>query len=238
LRLLSIAQPGFRVTRGSPLPFGSTVTREGVNFSLFSKHASTVALVLYAPGDVEPALELPLDPRRHRTGDVWHALIEGIDPHVEYGYRVDDGTILIDPWTKLVARQSAWAVANHDFHCAVVQDGFDWGYDQPLNTPLADTVIYELHVRGFTADLSSAVARPGTFAGLVEKIPYLRSLGITAVELLPVHEFDECETGGRINLWGYQPLAYFAPNSAYAAPDRPTGARVPVYGEELPRRGH
>jgi glycogen operon protein len=199
---------------------GATLTREGINFSLFARNARAVNLVLFARGDDEPALELPLDPRRHKTGDVWHALIEDLSTTVEYGYRVDGGPVLIDPWARSIARQGPWGTPGDTFRCAIVSDGFDWHYDQPLNIPLADTIIYELHVRGFTAHSSSGVARPGTYAGLTEKIPYLKSLGVTAVELLPVHEFDECERDGRINLWGYQPLAFFAPNSAYASPSR------------------
>jgi len=179
-------------------------------------------LVLFCQGDNDPVLELPLDPRRHRTGDVWHALIEGLNPEAEYGYRLwrepnprpeihrfDPERVMLDPWTRLVTGGGQ--------RCAIATDDFDWNYDQPLNTPLADSIIYELHVRGFTKDTSSGVSAPGTFAGLAEKIPYLRELGITAVELLPVHEFDQASAPpGLTNFWGYQPLAFFAPHSGYA----------------------
>jgi isoamylase len=240
-KLLSIVEPGFRITRGSPLPFGVTVLRNGINFSIFSRHATDVSLLLFHPEDPEPVLELPLDPRRHRTGDVWHTMIEGLEPHAEYGYRMwrapntrpeihrfDPARVLIDPYTRTVSGGGPWGAAHNGRRCLVPQSDFDWNYDQPLNIPLANSVIYELHVRGFTAHPSSGVRRPGTFAGLVEKIPYLQELGITAVELLPVHEFDECAnayvnpfTGERLrNFWGYQPIAFFAPNSAYASVDR------------------
>lgn len=244
-RLLSIAEPGFRVTRGSPLPFGATLVRNGINFAIFSRHATDVSLVLFRPDDPEPVLELPLDPRRHRTGDVWHTLIEGLKPHVQYGYRMwrepnlrpevhrfDAKRVLLDPYTRAVSRSGPWGSGRNDRRCAIPDDGFDWNYDQPLNIPLAESVIYELNVRGFTAHPSSGVCRPGTFAGLVERIPYLKHLGITAVELLPVHEFEEVEnkrtnplTGETLrNLWGYQPMAFFAPNSAYASVDRDADA--------------
>lgn len=239
-RLLSIAQPGFRVTRGSPLPFGATLVPNGVNFSIFARHATAVTLVLFQPGEFDPTLELPLDPRRHRTGDVWHALLEGINPEVEFGYRIgrepnpkphihrySPEHVLLDPWTRTVSGPGPWSVSGPR-RCAIPTGEFDWRYDQPLNTPLADSVIYELHVRGFTIHPSSGVTVPGTFSGLAEKIPYLKELGVTAVELLPVHEFDETDcdrvnpgTGEALrNFWGYQPIAFFAPNRGYASVDR------------------
>jgi isoamylase len=231
-RLLAIVEPGFRITRGSPLPFGATYVRTGVNFSVFSRHATAVILVLFQPGDPEPALELPLDPLRHRTGDVWHALVEGLRPSFGYGYRMyrepnerpeiyrfDRGQVLLDPWARAVAATAPWGTRGLPRRCVVAPDEFNWHSDQPLNRPLAESVIYELHVRGFTVHPTSAVAAPGTFAGLTEKIPYLQALGVTAVELLPVHEFDEC-ADGRTNFWGYQPMAFFAPNSGYASVSR------------------
>jgi glycogen operon protein len=202
-------------------------------------------LVLFCPDDPEPVLELPLDPRRHRTGDVWHTLIEGLNPRVRYGYRMsrepnhhpvihrfEPDVVLIDPWSTELAGGGPWGVESRHRFSVVTSDEFDWEYDQPLNTPLADSIIYELHVRGFTNHASSGVMRPGTFSGLTEKIPYLKSLGITAVELMPVHEFDECEntrlhpdTGQPLrNFWGYQPMAFFAPNSGYASTERDLSA--------------
>jgi isoamylase len=244
-RLLSLIDPGFHISRGSPLPFGATLSRSGINFSVFSKHATSVSLVLFRPGDSEPALELPLDPRRHRTGDVWHVLIEGLKPDVEYGYRMarhpnerpeihrfDPGPVLLDPWAQKVTGGGAWGSGDGVRRGLVRVDDFDWEHDQPLNIPLVDSIIYELHVRGFTMHASACVARPGTFAGLTEKIPYLKQLGVTAVELLPVHEFDECEnvrlhpdTGEPLrNFWGYQPINFFAPNSGYASTQRDADA--------------
>ena len=215
--------PGFRVDRGTALPFGASSAGDGINFSLFARHATGVTLVLHAPGDPEPALELPLDDRKNRTGDVWHVYIERVVPGVEYCFRVERNGIvsteLLDPYAAMICRDTPWGVQGSSMRCGTAVSCFDWKYDQPLNRPLAETIIYELHVRGFTIHPSSLCTRPGTFDALTEMIPYLRDLGVTAVELLPVHEFNECEPG-RTNLWGYQPLAFFAPNSAYASPKR------------------
>ncbi|HBY59669.1 MAG TPA: glycogen debranching enzyme, partial [Solibacterales bacterium] len=227
----------FQVSRGFPFPFGATPYSNGVNFSVFTKHAAEVTLVLFLAGEDEPVLELPLDPRCQRTGDIWHVLVRGIDTTIEYGYRMnrppngdplhryDPRRLLLDPFAKAIAG-GAWGRASISRRSLVVRDDeFDWEFDQPLNIPLADSVIYETHVRGFTQHPSSGVELPGTFAGLIEKIPYLKELGVTAVELLPVNEFEEADTdrvdpvtGEKLlNFWGYQPISFFAPNSAYAA---------------------
>ena len=233
----------FGIRRGHPLPYGAAARRDGVNFSVFSKHATGVTLVLYAPGDDESLLELPLDPRYNRTGDVWHVFVEGIDPGIEYGFRAecepnlapevlrfDRRRVLIDPYGKAVAGLDEWSdTAGPEgrlgrLRSRVVDEEFDWGHEHPLNVPLADSIIYEVHVRGFTRHESSGVSHPGTFQGVVEKIPYLQELGVTAVELMPVTEFDEDDndfrdpdTGERLrNFWGYQPVSFFAPKASYA----------------------
>ncbi|HSD26635.1 MAG TPA: isoamylase, partial [Vicinamibacteria bacterium] len=242
-RLLRIVRGDFRIRRGHPLPYGAASRREGVNFSVFSRHATAVSLVLFAPGDGEPVLELPLDPRYNKTGDVWHVFVEGVDPGVEYGFRAertpnaephvlrfDPGKVLIDPYSKSVVGLEKWGevVATKGrlewLRSRVVDEEFDWGYEHPLAIPLADSVIYEMHVRGFTRHPSSGVAHPGMFRGVVEKIPYLKELGVTAVELMPVTEFEECDltranllTGEPLrNFWGYQPVSFFAPKASYA----------------------
>ena len=242
-RLLRVVRGEFAVRRGHPLPYGATARREGVNFSVFSKHATELTLVLFLPGEAEPVLELPLDPRYNKTGDVWHVLVSGLDPGVEYGFRADsevpEGSptlrfdprrILIDPYSKAVSGLERWGEGTgpngrlETLRSRVVDEEFDWGHEHPLAVPLADSVIYELHVRGFTRHPSAGVADPGTFQGLVEKIPYLRELGVTAVELMPVTEFEECDnprenllTGEPLrNFWGYQPMSFFAPKAAYA----------------------
>jgi glycogen operon protein len=250
-RLLRIVRAGFGVRRGHPLPYGASARREGVNFSVFSRHATEVSLVLFAPGEEEPVLELPLDPRTNRTGEIWHVFVEGLDPGVEYGFRADcednpapnllrfdRRLVLIDPFSKSVAGLERWgevAAAKgrlERLRSRVVDEEFDWGHEHPLAVPLADSVIYELHVRGFTRHPSSGVLHPGTFRGVVEKIPYLKDLGVTAVELMPVTEFEECDnprtnllTGEPLrNFWGYQPVSFFAPKASFAADGGPGDA--------------
>ncbi|HSD65097.1 MAG TPA: glycogen debranching protein GlgX [Vicinamibacteria bacterium] len=250
-RLFRIVRGEFRVRRGHPLPYGASARREGVNFSVFSKHATAVSLVLFAPGEREPVLELPLDSRYNKTGDVWHVFVEGLDPGVEYGFRADRDAnpapevmrfdrdkVLIDPFSKSVAGLERWGeVATpkgrlERLRSRVVDEEFDWGHERPLAVPLADSVIYEMHVRGFTRHPSAEVAHPGTFRGVVEKIPYLKELGVTAVELMPVTEFEECDnprtnllTGEPLrNYWGYQPVSFFAPKASYAANGSPAEA--------------
>ncbi len=231
-RLRQTLREDFAFRRGHPLPLGATLWRGGVNFSIFSSRASAVTLVIFLPGEPESFLEFPLDPRYNRTGDVWHCFLEGLDPGVRYGYRMardpnpqpwldrfDSSLVLLDPYAKSVAR------VDRQWLAEIVDDTFDWEYDQPLNIPLHQSLIYELHVRGYTRHASSGVAAPGTFLALTEKIPHLLRLGVTAVELMPVHEFDEVFNRYRDpltglplrNFWGYDPLAFFAPKASYAS---------------------
>ena len=239
--LLSMLSSNFAIHRGSPTPFGASVQRAGVNFAVFSKHATAVTLVLFYPGEGQPLTEFTLDPRINRTGDVWHASLQGLDPGVNYAfrmerkpnenpliYRFEPGNPLLDPYARALSDRSEWGVPATDRgtrSCSVLDSCFDWETDQPLNIPLADSVIYEAHVRGFTRHPSSLVEKPGTFVGLIEKIPYLQSLGVTAVELMPIYEFEECgnihtdpATGARLfDYWGYNPISFFAPNAAYSS---------------------
>ncbi len=255
---LEIIGEDFEISRGSPLPLGATLKRGGINFAVFSKHATSVALVLFVPGKDDPVAEFPLDPRYNRTGHTWHAFVQGLDPGIEYGYRADRQSnheqhihrfdlseVLVDPYAKALSGGEVWgqitncegepssAACVKRRRCLVVDDDFDWGFDQPLNIPLSQTIIYELHVRGLTCHQSSGVAHPGTYAGLVEKIPYLKEMGITAVEMLPVNEFEETDTdrinpltGERLlNFWGYHSISFFAPKASYASNNK-NGAQV------------
>jgi glycogen operon protein len=237
-----------RILPGHPLPFGVTETRRGLNFAVFSKHATAVTLVLFGRRRDAPVLELPLDVTTHRTGHVWHAEIAGLDPGTRYGWRAardgddapvhryDPTAVLIDPYATALTGGSRWGAVeprDGESHATrwprrrslYVGTGFDWDGTRPPRIALEDKVIYELHVRGFTRHASAGVAHPGTFYGLIEKIPYLRDLGVTTVELLPVYEFDELEprlvdptTGQRLlNYWGYSPLCFFAPKASYAS---------------------
>jgi isoamylase len=249
-RASATTAPGHRISRGVPLPLGTTVSRRGINFAVFSRHATACALVLFHAGADDPYVEFPLNAFANRTGQIWHIFVEGVDTDVQYGYRFDmhpnpapqihrfnPDHVLLDPYARALSHGSAWATYKPDKrpyrNSLIVENHFDWENDQPLNLPLVDSVIYEMHVRSFTRAASSGVTHPGTFAGLVEKIPYLKKLGVTAVELLPVNEFEESDTdrvnpfNGEplLNLWGYQPTAFFAPNAAYSsnpANDGPT----------------
>jgi len=242
-RLLDAVTTDFAVLRGHPQPFGISILAGGVNFAVFSRHATALSVVLFRPGDLDPMVEFPLDPKINRTGDVWHFGLQGLVPGFEYGYRVargtgngspvhrfDDKEVLLDPYARAVSGPSLWRAGTRKASRAgswrglLVEDTFDWEFDQPLNHHLADSVIYEMHVRGFTRHDSAAVTHPGSFRGVMEKIPYLQELGVTAVELLPVTEFDESDnyrknplTGEDLhNFWGYNPLSFFAPKAAYA----------------------
>jgi glycogen operon protein len=237
------------------MPFGVTETRRGLNFAIFSSHATAMALVLFATREEPPLLELALDPIVNRTGHAWHVEVQGIDAGTRYGWQADrqpvrrdafdhfdPADVLIDPYSTALTGRSVWGViepradasgAEARRRSLFVRSEFDWACAQPPRIPLADKIIYELHVRGFTRHPSSGIAQPGMYLGLTEKIPYLRELGVTTVELLPVYEFDELEnravnpqTGERLqNYWGYSPICFFAPKAAYAVNGR-NGSQV------------
>jgi isoamylase len=232
---------------GSSAPLGATVSEGGVNFSLYARRATAVELCLFnGVGDAVPSHRVVLDPDRQRTGDYWHCWVEGIAPGQHYGWRVegpqqpqlglrfDPANLLLDPHGLAVAmppgygrapgRSSAgdWGTAMK----SVVADplAYDWEGDTPLRRPSRETVIYELHVRGFTAHPSAGLPpeQAGTYRGLISRIPYLQDLGITAVELLPVFAFDPLAApDGHRNYWGYQPISFFAPHPGYACSSDP-----------------
>jgi glycogen operon protein len=231
-----------RLFPGQPLPLGVSETHRGLNFAVFSRHATAVWLVVFAADTERIASEIALDPINHRTGDIWHAELEGVADGVAYGWRADGphdpwhrfdpNRILTDPYAHALDGASQWrsspagnGVQRRSLH---LSSSFDWQGVQPPRIHLADKVIYELHVRGFTQHVSSGVTHPGTFGGLIEKVSYLQALGITTVELLPVYEFDENEgdridpqTGKRLgNYWGYNPISFFATKAAYASEAR------------------
>jgi glycogen operon protein len=226
------------------LPLGVSTGHDGLNFALLCRHGHSVTLVVQKiDGDDTPIAEIELDPRLNRTGDHWHILVDGLPPRgFRYGFKVDgpagpghryDPTqVLLDPCSPLLSNGAVWGAGgerdrHHTSRRSLYFRGrrYDWADDAPPLVPHEDTIVYELHVRGFTCHPSSAVSRPGTFAGLIEKIDYLKWLGITAVELLPIHEFDENDcpfvnpkTGKpNRNLWGYNTIAFAAPKASYAA---------------------
>jgi len=248
------------VRRGVPLPLGTSESGGGVNFALFSRHASRVRLELFdQPADATPARVFDLDPARNRTGDMWHVWVEGIRPGQLYAYRVDGpyqpreghrfnfNRLLLDPFATAITPLPDWdfdpargfdlSAQEQDLVCSKVDDAgampkcvfthehFHWHDERPFRHPWSKTVIYETHVRGFTIHPNSGVENPGTYRGLMEKIPYLKELGVTAVELMPVHEFNEGQASGinpqtgkpLRNYWGYDPVAFFSPKASYSS---------------------
>jgi len=234
---------------GTSAPLGASVRPDGVNFSVFSKDATLLELLLFDAADAaEPSRTIPLDPKAHRSYHYWHAFVPGLRPGQLYAYRAygpfapergllfDSDKVLLDPYALGVAvpdgynREAARFPGNNAavaMKSVVVDPGqYDWEGDAPLRTPFVETVIYELHVRGFTQHQNSSVspATRGTYTGLIEKIPYLKDLGVTAVELLPIFQFDPFDApAGRVNYWGYQPVSFFAPHHAYSSRTDPRG---------------
>lgn len=243
---------------GLPVPYGATLDEGGAQFAIFSRHATSVTLVLFESSSPESAfIEIPLDPRDHKTGDIWHIRVEGVKEGQLYGYRIDgpyspaEGhrynrhKLILDPFARAVTGNFQWKLADargfdpssplgaDSFSSVdsapgaprcVVTDGAAAGTAPPLSVHFGDSVIYELHLKGFTCHGSSRTERSGTFLGLTEKIPYLKELGVTAVELMPIMEFDEDEpinvnplTGEKLrNYWGYSTISFFAPRGRYS----------------------
>jgi isoamylase len=228
---------------GTSAPLGASVCPGGVNFSVFSKDASAIDLLLFADERaIEPADTITLDPDVNRSYHYWHVFVAGLLPGQVYGYRAhglfhpqqgrrfDREKLLLDPYGLAVAVPDVYnrdAAIRRGNNAAVAMRSvvanpaaYDWEGDAPLQRPYTETIIYELHVGGFTRHPNSGVAadKRGTFAGVIEKIPYLQDLGITAVELLPVFQFDpQAAPRGRVNYWGYQPVSFFAPHHAYSS---------------------
>jgi isoamylase len=234
---------------GSSTPLGATPSPNGVNFSLFSRNATGVQLLLFdRADDAKAARVLRLDPSVNRTYHYWHIFVPDVQPGQLYGYQVDGPSdpsigmrfdpakVLLDPYGRGVmvpgtySRASACRPGDNTATAmkSVVVDvsAYDWEGDAPLRRPCSRTIIYEMHVRGFTRHPSSGVSEEtrGTYAGLIEKIPYLQQLGITAVELLPVFQFDVQDAPpGQVNYWGYAPVSSFAPHQAYSSRRDPLG---------------
>ena len=236
----------YAISPGCRYPNGATPDAAGVNFAIFGLYATAAELLLYErPDSLEPLQTIRLDPSIHKTYFTWHVHVRGLPGGVSYtwrldgpadtantGFRFDPAKELLDPWAKAVTghfwnRQAA-SVGRHEGPCSlramVVDDaGYDWEGDQPLARSYEDTVIYEMHVGGFTRHASAGVAQPGTFAGLIEKIPYLQALGVTDVELLPVMAFDEQDLPpgaaqrGLRNYWGYSTHSFFCPHPGFCA---------------------
>lgn len=228
--------------RGHVLPFGATMVPNGVNFSVYSSASTSCSLVLFERGEDEPFAEIPF-PEEFRIGNVYCMIVFDLDfERLEYGYRMDgpydpangyrfDKTkILSDPYAKAIGGRDTWMAppkwdSIYPFRSRLVFEDFDWEEDRPLKIPIEDLIIYEMHVRSFTMHPSSGAKYKGTFAGIREKIPYLKELGVNCVELMPIYEFDEWEhsklhpdTGEQlVNYWGYSTLNFFSPKAGYAA---------------------
>lgn len=236
------------IEQGKSYPLGSTVTPQGVNFSVYSKNSTKMELSLWDDKeDREPVKVIKLDPKVNRTADYWHVFIPGLKagqmyayraygPHKpEKGQRFDGQKLLLDPYGKAIAIPSIYSrdaasspgeTSRTAMKSVVVEvSSYDWKGDEPLRRSFSQTVIYELHVKGFTRHPSSGLDEEirGTYSGLVEKIPYLKDLGVTAVELLPVFQYDEQEAPpGLVNYWGYNPISFFAPHCGYSSCKDPT----------------
>jgi isoamylase len=238
------------ILTGKSYPLGATAYPDGVNFSVFSKSCTSVELLFFDdPDDGVPVHVIRLDPVKNRTSHYWHVFVRNLKPGQLYGYRVDgphdrtkgllfDGhKLLIDPYSKAVdigknydrsracreGDNCAWAPKS----VVIDPSGYDWEDDEPLNMPYSSSIIYELHVGGFTRNPNSLLPEHmrGTYAGLMEKIDYLKRLGITAVELMPIQQFDEQDARPPLtNYWGYSPMAFFAPHSGYSSNKDPMGA--------------
>ncbi len=229
---------GYRVRPGFFMNYGATVLDNAVNFTITSVGATSCELLLFHWHEEEPFAVLPF-PESYRIGNAYSMIVFDLNiEDLEYAYRMDgpnnpakgllfDKTkYLLDPYARAVTGQSEWGVTRtkkDQYRGRVVRDTFDWGKEGQLKTPMEDLIIYELHVRGFTYDPSSGVRCPGTFAGLKEKIPYLKELGVNAVELMPIFEFDELRDhrmmDGKelLDYWGYNTVSYFSPNTSYAS---------------------
>jgi isoamylase len=237
------------VSSGQSSPLGATIVNGGVNFSVFSRNAAAMELLFFErEDDVAPSVVIPLDASNNRSYHYWHVFVPAVQAGQIYGYRArgpfepangarfDPCKVLLDPYGRGVAVPRSYsheAARSPGDNCATAMKSvvidpstYDWEGDTPLKRASSRTVIYELHVRGFTRHPSSGIAEHlrGTYAGLIEKIPYLKQLGVTAVELLPVFQFDpqDCPRG-KVNYWGYAPVSFFAPHYAYSSRGGPLG---------------
>jgi isoamylase len=236
---------GYGVRMGRPMPLGASLVPGGVNFSVYSSRASVISVVLFKQGGRTPVAELPF-PEEFRIGRVWSITVFGLDyADLEYSFRAygpadptshdrfDPSKLLSDPYARVTMGRELWGEPPADgqmfqYRSRLAFDDFDWQGDSPPRIPAEDLIVYEAHTRGFTRHPSSGVTNPGTYAGLIEKIPYLSRLGVNCVELLPIFEFDEFGGSRRdpatgellLNYWGYNTVSFFAPKAGYAATGR------------------
>ncbi len=216
---------------GNPEPLGTSIIGDCINFAIHARPIQAISLLIYQESAPAETIEIPLSTSRNRTGNIWHIQIKDLPESFSYNYRISpassESMVINDPYTRIFTGRNQWGSSEKTlpvYCCLHTENTFNWEKDAPPLIPMSDTIIYEIHLRGYTRHHSSKVEAPGTFRGLVEKIPYLKSLGITTVELLPIFEFDETLierrnpfNGERLfNFWGYDPLGYFAPKASYA----------------------
>ncbi len=249
LKQIVVGEPVAVPSTGRSYPIGATLIAGGANFSIFSRSAAGIELLFFDHADdVRPSRVIPIDPLISRTYHYWHVFVPGVQAGQIYGIRAygpfdpdrglrfDSSKLLLDPYARAIvvpknySREAARLKGDNTATAmkSVVTDprAYDWEGDLPLKRPWSRTIIYEMHVRGFTAHPSSSLveSKRGTYAGLIEKIPYLQQLGITAVELLPVFQFDAQDApAGRTNYWGYSPVSFFSPHQAYSSSQEPLG---------------
>lgn len=242
----------FQIQEGNPRPFGVFRHNQWTNFSIFSKNAVQVWLQIYLEPIGDPVFIVELDANLHKTGDIWHLQLKNLPELFYYSYRMSgpnclkkghqfqDRLELVDPYAENISSLGKWNDRdNREKQLGYfIENNFNWEGDRPINRPLDETIIYELHVRGFSRHPSSGAEQMGTYKGIIEKIEHLKELGITAIELLPVHEFDETDcryvnpttNSDLLNYWGYSSINFFALKSAYASSKRP-GAAVLEFKE-------
>ncbi len=209
----------FEHTPGSMQPLGATpLGKHSWNFAVYSSNAKSVTLGLFQPGSAEPERRIELQ----RSGNFWHSALQGIDHELEYAYQADNGPWLLDPYALALTTSAEWnpPAAPQALRARLAAPTpFNWKGVEPPRIPKEELIIYEMHVRGFTKSPSSNVAAPGTYLGVIEKIPYLKELGINAVELMPIYEFNEGHGTDHPNYWGYNPISWFSPKRAFGQID-------------------
>ncbi len=253
------------ISQGTPYPLGATFTDTGVNFSIFAHHAQRVSLVLFRPNEEKSWAEIPFDPKINRTDDnIWHIHVDDVKPGFSYGYKIDgkhdsfhlynEKILLIDPYSKALDNANIWGwpisetkngIRLLQRRSLLIDTKFNWENDKHPHHSYQKTVIYEIHVRGFTQDTSSGMEiNSGTYTGIIRKLPYLKELGITAIELLPIAEFDENDNDKRNpetsemlkNYWGYHTISFFAPKASFCT--KPTENRQIIEFQEMVKACH
>lgn len=224
--------PNIKINRGSPFPLGSSLLGNSANFSIFSL-SPELSLCLFEKNKTHPFQTILLDPLHHKTGNIWHVQVENMRPGIVYAYKTTKSDYLLDPYAKAINTSNKWRNPKYVTHYhplgVLTGENFDWEGIESPKIPADELIIYEMHMRGFTKDRSSRTKNPGTFSGFIEKIPYLKALGINAIDLLPIFEFNEAAYNQTnpitkqvlCNYWGYMTVNYFSVMNRYSASEDP-----------------